>query len=40
MIKEAMNYLKYNVGNLRLPLCNTTESNLNKMKIIIDRTIK
>lgn len=38
MIKEALNYLGYNVGKLRLPLHSTTSSKLEIMKKIIDRT--
>ena len=39
MIKTAMNYLGMNVGNLRLPLCNSSESNNIKLYKTIDRII-
>lgn len=39
MIKEAMNYIGFNVGNVRLPLYPTSEKNIIKLKKEIDEII-
>lgn len=39
MIKEAMNYLNFNVGNVRLPLYKTSNEKLEKIKVTIDKVI-
>ena len=37
MIKEAMNYLGFNVGKVRLPLYKTKKQNLDKLYTSIDK---
>lgn len=39
MIKEAMNYLGFNVGNVRLPLYNTSKEKLEQLVKTIDKVI-
>lgn len=39
MIKDAMNYLNYNVGDVRLPLYKTTEVKHNNLTKIIDEIL-
>ena len=37
MIKEAMNYLGYNVGNTRLPLCNSSKEKNKVLHDLLDK---
>ena len=39
MIKEALNYLGFNVGNVRLPLYNTSKEKLEQLVKTIDKAI-
>jgi 4-hydroxy-tetrahydrodipicolinate synthase len=39
MIKEAMNYLNFDVGNVRLPLYKTKNGNIQKLRNIIDEIL-
>ena len=39
MIKECMNILGYNVGNVRLPLSNTSNENIQKIKICLEKLV-
>ena len=39
MIKTAMNYLGFDIGNLRLPLYNSNEEKNKILKNIIDKTV-